>query len=530
MSPGGKASIVAAPHGVVLLVRGPMPPCPSGRPCDGNAGSERVTVADQYVLVPRRELRTGPREAGADEGVVPDGHERGRLREVEAQGVVADRRDLGWDHERARKVGVPEGAISDLHERGRLREVGAKEGAVPDQHERGRLRQVQACELGVGEGGGADSPDGRAHFERAREVRVRLQEITWDVCHRRVGELPARLGAARSDGAPLHARQRPPVRGRVLAVGRDLGSVGGEAGAHGCGRPRGGGCEVAAHGEAEQASQTEQRHAVGAHLAFGVLECLVLVGPDVHDDGTNSAVAVSVTRPRDPDHLGMPREPHHLATPPSVQPGSAALGYVLLVTAPSCCVTSCCLGFGNHACTRRWRAEHQSGGCRRRTRRWRACFPSVQYIKNLPGRESRGAAAAAEAARPSAQSAGADALDQARVAAWGTWLEEYFLEPGSRRYAELYGALRILSRRGGGRGGGAGMRGGGRCGNVGVPPRALRARGARLRRLLGAEARGRGAARDPGAGGRGRAAVRCAGGGSRRGRAAAGAARARAGP
>ena len=56
----------------------------------------------------------------------------------------------------------------------------------------------------------------------------------------------------------------------------------------------------------------------------------------------------------------------------------------------------------------------------------------------LEGRESRGAAAAAEAARPSAQSAGADALDQARVAAWGTWLEEYFLEPGSRRYAELY--------------------------------------------------------------------------------------------
>ena len=24
------------------------------------------------------------------------------------------------------------------------------------------------------------------------------------------------------------------------------------------------------------------------------------------------------------------------------------------------------------------------------------------------------------------------------MAAWGTWLEEYFLEPGSRRYAELY--------------------------------------------------------------------------------------------
>ena len=59
----------------------------------------------------------------------------------------------------------------------------------------------------------------------------------------------------------------------------------------------------------------------------------------------------------------------------------------------------------------------------------------------LEGRESRGAAAAAAAAaaaRPSAQSAGEDALDQARVAAWRTWLEEYFIEPGCGRYAELY--------------------------------------------------------------------------------------------
>ena len=31
-----------------------------------------------------------------------------------------------------------------------------------------------------------------------------------------------------------------------------------------------------------------------------------------------------------------------------------------------------------------------------------------------------------------------DALDQARVAAWRTWLEEYFIEPGCGRYAELY--------------------------------------------------------------------------------------------
>ena len=41
---------------------------------------------------------------------------------------------------------------------------------------------------------------------------------------------------------------------------------------------QGGGCEVAAHGEAEQASQSEQCLAVGAHLAFGVLEGLALIG------------------------------------------------------------------------------------------------------------------------------------------------------------------------------------------------------------------------------------------------------------
>ena len=60
---------------------------------------------------------------------------------------------------------------------------------------------------------------------------------------------------------------------------------------------QGRGYEVAAHGEAEQARQTEQRLAVRARLAFGVLEGLVLVGTDAHDDRSSSAVAVhGVTR------------------------------------------------------------------------------------------------------------------------------------------------------------------------------------------------------------------------------------------
>ena len=37
-------------------------------------------------------------------------------------------------------------------------------------------------------------------------------------------------------------------------------------------------CEVAAEGEEEQARQTEHGLAVGAHLVFGVLERLVLIG------------------------------------------------------------------------------------------------------------------------------------------------------------------------------------------------------------------------------------------------------------
>eukprot|EP00964_Phaeocystis_antarctica_P135216 scaffold99586_cov58-Phaeocystis_antarctica.AAC.1 len=146
-----------------------------------------------------------------------------------------------------------------------------------------------------------------------------VPEVARDVRHGRVGELPARLSAARSDGAPLHARRRPLISAHVLVVGWDLSTVG-EAGAHGCcGRLRvgwhhrldsatdpgllknedeqGRGYEVAAHGEAEQARQTEQRLAVRARLAFGVLEGLVLVGTDAHDDRSSSAVAVhGVTR------------------------------------------------------------------------------------------------------------------------------------------------------------------------------------------------------------------------------------------
>ena len=71
---------------------------------------------------------------------------------------------------------------------------------------------------------------------------------------------------------------------------------------------------------AEQASQAEQRLAIGAGLAFGVLEGLVLVAPDVHDDRTNSAAAVLRDGgcTRDPkqevvipsNHLGTPHETH----------------------------------------------------------------------------------------------------------------------------------------------------------------------------------------------------------------------------
>eukprot|EP00964_Phaeocystis_antarctica_P093903 scaffold60712_cov49-Phaeocystis_antarctica.AAC.1 len=59
------------------------------------------------------------------------------------------------------------------------------------------------------------------------------------------------------------------------------------------GATEGRGCEVAAHGEAEQASQTEKRLAVGARLALGLLEGLVLVGTEVHDDRTRPSPLVS---------------------------------------------------------------------------------------------------------------------------------------------------------------------------------------------------------------------------------------------
>eukprot|EP00964_Phaeocystis_antarctica_P095533 scaffold61971_cov54-Phaeocystis_antarctica.AAC.1 len=208
-------------------------------------------------------------KSSAKEGAVCEGHERGCLRRVEAcelgglEGVFADRRDLGGDHERARKVGGSEGAIPDLHERGRLRkvearklrvfegggtdgldcrahrerarELGVEEGGGtnrrdgggdherprPDLHERGRLRKVEARELGVGERQGTDGLHGRAHLERAREVHVAIEEVIWDVRHGRVGELPARLRAARSDGALLQpgTETRETTRGAVSSAG-----------------------------------------------------------------------------------------------------------------------------------------------------------------------------------------------------------------------------------------------------------------------------------------------------------------------
>ena len=65
-------------------------------------------------------------------GTVPDLHERGRIREVEArklgaaEGVGADRRELGGDHDSAPELSVIEGPLPDLHERGRLRQVKAR--------------------------------------------------------------------------------------------------------------------------------------------------------------------------------------------------------------------------------------------------------------------------------------------------------------------------------------------------------------------------------------------------------------------
>eukprot|EP00964_Phaeocystis_antarctica_P069135 scaffold41940_cov46-Phaeocystis_antarctica.AAC.2 len=58
---------------------------------------------------------------------------RWRVSRACPQGMLADQRDRAGDHELALKVSG----------------IG---GAVPDLHERGRLRQVEACELGPGEG------------------------------------------------------------------------------------------------------------------------------------------------------------------------------------------------------------------------------------------------------------------------------------------------------------------------------------------------------------------------------------------
>eukprot|EP00964_Phaeocystis_antarctica_P129021 scaffold92848_cov63-Phaeocystis_antarctica.AAC.1 len=122
-------------------------------------------------------------EATVTEGAIPDRHERGRLRKVEArqlgvvEGTVTDRRDRGRNHERAPKVNASKGLLPDRHERGRLRKVeacklGVGEGGGTDRLEQGRARQVQTRELGVGEGEGADGLHGRPHLERAREAPV----------------------------------------------------------------------------------------------------------------------------------------------------------------------------------------------------------------------------------------------------------------------------------------------------------------------------------------------------------------------
>ena len=56
------------------------------------------------------------------EGPSPGLHERGRPRQVEVrelgigEGAVAERRDRGGDHERARKVGAEKGTVPDHHE------------------------------------------------------------------------------------------------------------------------------------------------------------------------------------------------------------------------------------------------------------------------------------------------------------------------------------------------------------------------------------------------------------------------------
>ena len=58
---------------------------------------------------------------GVKEGAVPDLHERGRVREIEARklgvlkGACADHRELGGDHEPAFKASGKEGAVPDLY-------------------------------------------------------------------------------------------------------------------------------------------------------------------------------------------------------------------------------------------------------------------------------------------------------------------------------------------------------------------------------------------------------------------------------
>eukprot|EP00964_Phaeocystis_antarctica_P094994 scaffold61583_cov31-Phaeocystis_antarctica.AAC.1 len=117
-------------------------------------GEEPQVIA--RVFADRRD-RGGDHECAlklsSREGPLPNLHERGRLRQVEAreprvfEGGVTDGLNGRAHLERARELGVGEGAVADRRDRGgdheRALKVGGKEGAVPDLHERGRLRQVE---------------------------------------------------------------------------------------------------------------------------------------------------------------------------------------------------------------------------------------------------------------------------------------------------------------------------------------------------------------------------------------------------
>ena len=131
--------------------------------------------------------------------------------ELSVQCPCVDERG-GFRQVEARKLGAVEGGWSDLCELGgdneRAFKASGNESPRPDLHERGRLRHVKAGELGAEKGPSTDGLHGRANFKRAREACVVLQESIRDGHHGRVRQLPARLRAARSDGAPLQPGHR----------------------------------------------------------------------------------------------------------------------------------------------------------------------------------------------------------------------------------------------------------------------------------------------------------------------------------